>query len=140
AAHDTQLQQERRNRTPSSMPPPAPAGCQSTGQVGRRTPEDLRRGYGGDFATPPIPTPSAPPEVQPVPEKPQRRMMMTMGTKRVLDESALANDDDDNNTDDDDDNNKSDEMTQQSSNMLQQDDEPIDVFNMGNAEMCTDPG
>ncbi|CAN0574241.1 unnamed protein product [Ectocarpus sp. 12 AP-2014] len=60
AAHDTQLHQDRRNRTPSSMPPPAPAGRRSTSQVGRRTPEDLRRGYGGDFATPPIPTPSAP--------------------------------------------------------------------------------
>ncbi|CAM9260460.1 unnamed protein product [Ectocarpus sp. 12 AP-2014] len=139
AAHDTQLHQERRNRTPSSMPPPAPAGRRSTDQVGRRTPEDLRRDYGGDFATPPIPTPSALPEVQPVPEKPQRRMMMTMGTKRVLDDSALANDGD-NNDDDEDDNNNSDEMTQQSSNMLQQDDEPIDVFNMGDAEMCTDTG
>lgn len=68
------------------------------------------------------------PEVQPVPEKPQRPKMMTMGTKRVLDESALVNDDGED--DDDNNNNNSDEMTQQSSNMLQHDDEPIDVFNM----------
>ncbi|CAM9117446.1 unnamed protein product [Ectocarpus sp. 8 AP-2014] len=60
AAHDTQLHQDRRNRTPSSMPPPAPAGRHFTGQVGRGTPEGLRHGYGGDFATPPMPTPSAP--------------------------------------------------------------------------------
>ncbi|CBN75586.1 Homologue of the meiosis-specific protein HOP1 [Ectocarpus siliculosus] len=63
-AHDTQLHQDRRNRTPSSMPPPAPAGRRFTGQVGRHTPEGLRHGYGGDFATPPIPTPSAPRRVQ----------------------------------------------------------------------------
>lgn len=63
-----------------------------------------------------------------MPEKPQRPMMVTMGTKRVLDESALANDD--SQDDDDDDDNASGDVTQKRSNMLQQDDEPMDVFNM----------
>ena len=62
--------------------------------------------------------------MQPIPEKPQRTKMVIMGTKRVLDDSALSGHDyNDNDYDNESGTGRSKE------NSMCQEGEPIDVFN-----------
>ncbi|CAM9725294.1 unnamed protein product [Scytosiphon promiscuus] len=154
--HDT-----RSSPSTMSMPPP-PSQRHRDGRRGEGNTPETRCGTsssgrdgcarGKDFDTPPVPTSLARSNPQPVPEKPQRAMMMTMGTKRVLDESALSDRGDGcgNGVHRDDDSDsviggKGSRMSKNLndlsvSQMRGRDAEPIDVFNPSPSELDSQPG
>ncbi|CAM9098815.1 unnamed protein product, partial [Laminaria digitata] len=92
ATQDRELtgSQLRQSSPTSSMPPPLAPGRREGSQG--RTPNNRGRRNGKDFATPPIPNAPSRPSLQPVPEKPAQAMILSMGTKRVLDEAVLSSD------------------------------------------------
>eukprot|EP00752_Nemacystus_decipiens_P008268 g7393.t1 len=132
---------QQRDHTPSSMPPPpaAPGGRRVGGGAAARAEARTPEGPGGggtggggrDFATPPVPKPSSPPGLKPVPEKPQRNPIVTMAPKRVLDGSALSGHDRGNNND---------ELEHPHENGRLQEEEPIDVFNPEEDGMGSETG
>ncbi|CAN0026297.1 unnamed protein product [Pylaiella littoralis] len=130
---------DQRNHTPSSMPPPAAPGRRhGGGRGGGCTPEDSstqRSCSNESYATPPIPKPSARAGLKPIPEKPQRAKMVTMGTKRVLDESVFSDHDDAGGDDDD-----GSKANSNGTRDALRGDEPIDVFNPEDDEMGSETG
>lgn len=79
------------------------------------------------------------PNLQPVPEKPQRDPILSMATKRVLDGPALSGRDD-GNSDDHDHRNDQTDYTQDNTAARLRDEEPIDVFNPVRKEEGTPGG
>lgn len=71
-----------------------------------------------------IPPPLFRAGLKPIPEKPQRAKMVTMGTKRVLDESVFSDHDDAGGDDDD-----GSKANSNGTRDALRGDEPIDVFN-----------